>query len=83
MCKIEYFVVVRPLSIQLSGVDRPVKEGTTVTIMCKVEGSKPQADIIWYNGTSLRSKTEPSDVAVKVKKKHHMTSYIFFNPIIT
>lgn len=29
----------------------PVREGTSVTLKCDVQGSKPAATIVWYNGS--------------------------------
>lgn len=45
------FVKVRPLSLNLSGVEHHVVQGTIVLLQCLVLGARPAANITWYNGT--------------------------------
>ncbi|XP_054282602.1 hemicentin-1-like isoform X3 [Macrosteles quadrilineatus] len=45
-------VYVRPLSLNLSGVEHHVVQGTNVLLQCLVVGARPAATITWYNGTN-------------------------------
>ncbi|XP_059487909.1 uncharacterized protein LOC132203822 isoform X10 [Neocloeon triangulifer] len=48
---IEVDVNVRPLRLDLSGVEEHVHEGTEVVLTCQVTGARPAANITWFNGT--------------------------------
>ena len=60
--------LVRPLHIELTGGDGPIREGAVVTLVCRVEGAKPPANITWFNGSDpLPLNAQPrSSVAVQV-----------------
>ncbi|XP_057661912.1 titin isoform X3 [Diorhabda carinulata] len=45
-------VNVRPLTINLTGVENHVVQGTNVKLDCKVSGARPPATIRWTNGSS-------------------------------
>lgn len=42
---------VRPLEINLTGVEKYVVQGTNVKLECVVRGARPAASIRWANGT--------------------------------
>jgi CD80-like C2-set immunoglobulin domain len=42
---------VRPLRLDLSGVEEHVHEGAEVVLTCQVTGARPAANITWYNGS--------------------------------
>ncbi|XP_043230345.1 hemicentin-1-like isoform X2 [Amphibalanus amphitrite] len=50
---------VRPLSVQLTGLNGPVLAGTKVTLVCVARGAKPPANITWsgWPGTGLPKTT--------------------------
>ncbi|CAB3363001.1 Hypothetical predicted protein [Cloeon dipterum] len=48
---VEIDVNVRPLRLDLSGVEEHVHEGTEVVLSCHVSGARPAANITWYNGS--------------------------------
>ena len=49
------FPTVRPQSVELTGLSRPVLAGTKVTLICTARGAKPLANITWsgWPGTGL------------------------------
>uniref|UniRef100_A0A1B6E6D7 Ig-like domain-containing protein n=1 Tax=Clastoptera arizonana TaxID=38151 RepID=A0A1B6E6D7_9HEMI len=49
---VELDVNVRPLSLNLTGVEHHVVQGTKVLLQCSVTGARPAANITWYNGTN-------------------------------
>ncbi|XP_043230348.1 hemicentin-2-like isoform X2 [Amphibalanus amphitrite] len=53
---------VRPRTIELSGLESPVDEGSQVTLTCKVTGARPAANITWLRGTDrLLEQTSDSE----------------------
>nr|XP_018907404.1 PREDICTED: hemicentin-1-like isoform X4 [Bemisia tabaci] len=52
---IEVDVNVRPLRLELSGVENHVVSGTKVVLQCLVTGARPAANVTWFNGTQMVS----------------------------
>ncbi|CAG0881271.1 unnamed protein product [Darwinula stevensoni] len=72
--------LVRPLHIELTGGDGPIREGAVVTLVCRVEGAKPPANITWFNGSDpLPLNAQPrSSVAVQVDGTYETQSRLTF-----
>ncbi|XP_034251543.1 hemicentin-1 isoform X2 [Thrips palmi] len=51
IASVEVDVNVRPLALELTGVDQHVVQGSSVTLQCVVSGARPSATVTWYNGT--------------------------------
>lgn len=60
------FISVRPFSWELSGYEAPVLEGTVITLLCRVQGARPAANITWHNGTAPLHPQPSSNLAVQV-----------------
>ncbi|XP_063245039.1 hemicentin-1 [Bacillus rossius redtenbacheri] len=61
---VEVEVNVRPLKLELSGLEHHVVQGTTVVLKCEVAGARPAAEVTWYNGTeALREDARPDTAA--------------------
>lgn len=45
------FFTVRPIDINLTGVEKYVVQGTNVKLECIVRGARPAASVRWANGT--------------------------------
>lgn len=52
----------RPLALELTGVDQHVVQGSSVTLSCVVSGARPSASVTWYNGTEP---LDPNRVEIK------------------
>ncbi|XP_013793315.1 cell adhesion molecule 2-like, partial [Limulus polyphemus] len=43
----------KPFSLEVEGPQDPVLAGTTVQLLCTVEGAKPAAKVTWYNQSKV------------------------------
>jgi Immunoglobulin domain len=72
---------VRPLRLDLSGVEEHVHEGAEVVLSCQVTGARPAANITWYNGSEPigPDATANTHAAVQVSHSTNLRRYIWNN----
>ncbi len=57
---------VRPFRTEVIGAERPLEEGSMVSLMCRTWGARPAAVITWFNGSRPFSEQPAGQVALQV-----------------
>ncbi|CAG2056171.1 unnamed protein product [Timema podura] len=67
---------VRPLKLELSGLEHHVVQGTIVVLKCDVIGARPRANITWYNGTKALPEGGPivTNYDLQARRRERMCS---------
>lgn len=61
---------VRPMKIELTGVEHHVVQGTKVLLQCDVTGARPAANVSWYNNSQpVHNEAKGLSVSTKVEEK--------------
>lgn len=71
-------VAVRPLRLDLSGVEEHVHEGAEVVLSCQVTGARPAANITWYNGSEPIGPQATADTHAAVQVSHSNQTFSSF-----
>lgn len=58
----------RPLKTEIIVGGDMVKQGSSVSIMCRVTGARPAAVINWYNGTTQFAEQPGGQIALQVRR---------------
>ena len=59
-------VSVKPLSVNLTGLEGTVREGTAVVVYCVADGARPAATISWLNDSSPLDKNAVETTQLQV-----------------
>ncbi|CAG7834604.1 unnamed protein product [Allacma fusca] len=75
---VELDVYVRPASWEVTGYEGAVLQGTLVTLLCRVRGARPAANITWFNGTQVLSPQPSTNLAVQADGTYETQSRLIF-----
>jgi len=71
-------VNLRPFRTEVIGAERPLEEGSMVSLMCRTWGARPAAVITWFNGSRPFSEQPAGQVALQDDNTYETQSRISF-----
>ncbi|XP_041674202.1 B-cell receptor CD22 isoform X21 [Drosophila eugracilis] len=76
---------VRPISIDISGLQHHTVQGSKVVLTCDIHGARPAVNLTWYNSSTVISADENDLTEIRIKSfekndgTYHTQSELIFN----